>query len=996
MCVVTNTFAQGRKITGKVTSSEDNQPLPGVTVRVTGGTTSSQTNAQGEYSINVADNANSLTFSYIGFTNQIIKLNGQSVVDARLVSNTRDLGEVVVTSYTSQKKANLTGSVVALSGKEIEKLPIVTFDQALQGRAAGVQVTTNSGQPGSGITVNVRGTATINGSTSPLYVIDGVQVNQAGLSGVTTQNALGTINPQDIESIQVIKDAATASIYGSQAGNGVVIVTTKRGKNGKTQIRASAQLGVNSELNPYEVLNSNEYYALRVEAVRNKALNEGTSVNAAINAYNSSILPYIGNGNLTSIPADIPTIDWYRVIFRNARTSLYNLSFNGGDNKTKFFVSGSYNGIQGTIRASDYKKGTIRANIENKATDKLTIESSINVSGALSTGPSTTGGFFTNTPFTGTLFTPPFNNIYNADGTYKQPYPYGENLLQDIEQEKRSTGSFQTISHMALNYEPIKGLVGRAYAGIDFASTRDYNYRPASIPSYAPQNGTGTEIWRRFINWNASGTLTYTHDFNTDHHFQALGGVEYREQNSQVFSGAGQNFSNPLLTLLSSASSYTSITSTYTGAKIFSYLGSVKYDYKGKYLFDGNIRDDGSSRFGANKKFGLFGGVSLGWRLSQEDFLKDVSFLTDLKLRASYGVTGVQPINDFTPYDQFQSGGGAGGYLGSGSLRQNTLGNPNLSWEQSIQKNLGLDFGFFKSRITGSVDVYSKDNSQLILGITLPTSSAFGSIQQNVGKARVRGLDFELNTVNLDLKGFQWTTNFNIALQKSKLIELYNNLQFINTARNYQVGQPLNVLYYFKYAGVNPADGRPMYYDKNDNITYNPVTGDERILGDTNPSSFGGLGNTFSYKGLSLYVFFQYQYGNEAFLQAAQVLEASAASSDNQLKSQLGRWTSPGQITSIPRAYDGFEPIVFDPTNLTSRYIQTASYIRLKQVTLNYKLPVSLTKKVGIPGASIFVQGVNLTTFTNYRGQDPESASNNNLNGYPNPRTITGGITLDL
>ncbi|RYE12476.1 MAG: TonB-dependent receptor, partial [Sphingobacteriaceae bacterium] len=345
------------------------------------------------------------------------------------------------------------------------------------------------------------------------------------------------------------------------------------------------------------------------------------------------------------------------------------------------------------------------------------------------------------------------------------------------------------------------------------------NYRPATIPGYASTNGTGTEIFRRNLDWNTSGTLTYTHTFATDHHLSALGGIEYKEINQSVFSGAAQGFSSPLLTRLSSASTYTSITSTYTGNKIFSYLGSLRYDYKGKYLVNGNIRDDGSSRFGGNKKFGLFGGVSVGWRISQEDFLKDVSFLSDLKLKASYGVTGVQPTGDYTSFDQFSPGGAAGGYQGSSSLRQTALGNPDLSWEQSTQTDLGVDFAFFNNRITGSVDVYQKNNSRLILGVALPSSSGFGTIQQNVGKVEAKGIDLELSTVNLNLKGFQWTTNFNIAFTKNKLKELYNGLQYINTARNYQVGQPLNVYWYYKYAGVNPADGRPMYYDKNDKIT---------------------------------------------------------------------------------------------------------------------------------------------------------------------------------
>jgi hypothetical protein len=345
--------------------------------------------------------------------------------------------------------------------------------------------------------------------------------------------------------------------------------------------------------------------------------------------------------------------------------------------------------------------------------------------------------------------------------------------------------------------------------------------------------------------------------------------------------------------------------------------------------------------------------------------------------------------------DQFAPPAAAGGYLGLSALRQTVLGNSQLSWEQSAQVDLGLDFGLFNSRVTGSVDFYKKHNTKLLLPLSLTPSSGFASITQNVGVVDAKGIDIDLNTVNVDTHGFQWTTNFNIAFTQNKLISLYNGLQFINTTRNYQVGQPLNTYWYFQYAGVNPADGRPLYLDKNQNLTYNPVTADNRNVGDSNPDFFGGFGNTFSYKGLSLDVLFQYQYGNESFIQAAQVLEASGASTDNQLVSQLGRWTTPGQITSIPRAYDGFEPLAYDPTNLTSRYIQTASYIRLKQVSLAYKLPKAVNKKLGLQGVTVFVQGLNLGTITNYRGQDPENTGNN-LQAYPNAKTFTGGLTIDL
>lgn len=998
MFFAVSAMAQQRTITGTVTEKENGRPIPGVTVRIKGARGGTQTSQDGTYSLNVPAGGTVVEFASMGFLSATRTITSGSVISVALESDTQGLNEVVVTGYSVQKQRNLTGAVAVVNGGDIESLPVQTFDKALQGRAAGVQVTTNSGQPGSGISVRIRGVNTINGSTQPLYIVDGVQVSAGGLSTVTTQNVLGAINPADIESIQVLKDAASASIYGSQAANGVVIVTTKRGKTGRTQIRASHQRGVNSQINPYDVLNSDQYYTLRREAVVNRALRLGASVDDAVLDLNSSVF-----GSET-VPSDLTTTNWYDEVFRDANFSTYDLSFSGGDDKTKFFLSGNYNDYEGVALSSLYKRGGLRANVDHKISDKFSLESNITLNYTNSGGPSTDAGFYVNTPFTGALFIPPTNTVYMPDGTYRNGTDLigaqGFNIVQMVKEELRSTKSFQTISNMALNYKVIPDLNIRAYAGIDFADAKNTTYRPSSIPGYASTGGSGSENFLRNINYNTSITANYTKTLNEDHNFSALGGFEYRSAETTQVGASAQGFASPLFTLLSSAATPVSTTSTFTGFKLASLIGSLRYDYKGKYLFSGNLRYDGSSRFGADQKFGLFGGVSAGWRISDEDWLKSAEFISDLKLRGSYGVVGVQPTTDFGALSLYNSPGAIGAYNGAASIRQTQLANPDLTWEQSQQTGLGLDFGFFGNRITGAIDVYQKKTTKLLLNRTLANNSGFTSIIENGGRLDGKGIDFELTTVNLDLaNGFRWSTSFNIALTKNKLKELNAGATRIGTS--YIVGEPTNILYSFKYAGVNPADGRPMYYDKNNNITYTPVansdgTGDDRILGYSNPTSYGGLGNTLSFKGVTLDFMFQYQYGNSSYLQTAQILEASGMSVENNVTSQLNRWTTPGQITSVPRAYDGYtEPGGYDPTNLSSRYVQKASYIRLKQVTLNYKLPTSMTSKIGIPGISVFVQGMNLATITNYRGEDPENTGNN-LNAYPNPKTISGGITLDL
>lgn len=995
MIVVSSAFAQDRTISGTVIDKTEGKPIPGVTVRVRGAQGATQTESNGRYSIKVGPGATSLEFSSLGFVTFTAPLGAGSTINVTLENDSKALNEIVVTGYTTTTKKEATGSIASVSGKQIENLPVQTFDRALQGRAAGVQVTTNSGQPGSGVSIRVRGVGTINGGLEPLYVIDGVQVVAGGLSTVTTQNVLAAINPNDIESIQVLKDAASASIYGSQAANGVVIVTTKRGKAGKTAIKASVQRGVNQQINPYDVLNSQEYYALRREAVVNRALRLGNPVATAISNYNTAAY-----GSATVDPNSLATVNWYDAVFRDANYGEYNLSLSGGSDKTRFFISSVFNDTEGVALSSTFKKGGIRANLDHQVSDKFSFESNINLSFAKSEGPGTNAGFFTNTPFTGALFIPPYNTIYMPDGTYRNGLDLRNgqnvNIVQNVIEELRNTQSFQTISNIALNYKVLPDLRLRAYAGVDFADAKNYTFRPSTIPIYAATGGTGTEGLIRNINYNTSISANYAKLFGNDHNFSATGIFEYRSNQQETIGAGAQGFPSPLFTLISSAATPTSTTSTFTQFKIASLIGNVKYDYKGKYLISGNLRYDGSSRFGANYKFGLFGGVSAGWRITEENFMKSAEFVSDLKLRASYGVVGVQPTSDFGAISLYNSPGAGGAYNGAASIRPSQLANPLLTWEETAQTGLGLDFGFFNNRITGAIDIYKKKVTKLLLDRTLPINSGFTTIRENGGRLDGKGLDFELTTINFDTEGgFKWSTTFNIAFYRNKLIELNGGAQRIGNT--FIVGQPTNILYTFAYAGVNPADGRPMFYDANNNITYVPVAGrDDRIIGFGNPSSFGGFGNNFSYKGLSLDVLFQYQYGNASYLQTGQILEASGMANENQVRSQLDRWTTPGQITAVPRAYDGYtEPGGYDPTNLSDRYVQKASYIRLKQVTLNYKLPTAWTSKIGVPGVSVFVQGLNLATISNYRGEDPENTGND-LNAYPQPRTFAGGLTIDL
>ncbi len=981
-------YAQDRTITGTVVSSDDGLPLPGASVKVKGTNIGASTNANGRYSLAVPSSATVIEISSLGFISQTITIKGL-VINASLASDSKLLNQVLVTGYGVQKKREVTGAIAQIKGESFQDQPIQSFDKALQGRAAGVQVNSTSGQPGGGISVNIRGTATINGSTQPLYIVDGVQMNSGGVSGQTSVNTLASINPNDIESIEILKDAASAAIYGSLAGNGVVLITTKKGKAGKSIIRASAQIGIAKQYNPYELLDAATWYKLRVEAFENQYVRAGLSAAQGATAAAAATFP---NG----VPAVIDDYNWIDAVSQTGKNSQYDLSVSGGDSRTKFFVSGSYNNNDGTILSSNFKRGTLRANLEHNISDKLTVSASLSLAGNKATGPSTNAGFFTNTPFTGVLLTAPVNKVYNADGTFNTTFvgTNNQNSVQNLTQEIRKAGTFQTVSNLALTYKIIPGLSAKVFGGIDFSDVSDLNYRPATLSAAAGSVGSGSESFRRNINYTTTGTLSYAKTFG-DHNFSALAGFEFREVTGTVLTGTAQGFASPVISLLSGASTPTATSSTFTGYRTSGLLGNAKYDYKGKYLLSTNLRYDGSSRFGANNKFGLFYGVSAGWRVIDEDFMKSQTVVSDLKLRASYGETGVQPTDNFGVLALYGIGGQYGNPGLSGGLRPSQLPNPDLTWEVSKQINFGLDLGFLKNRITLAFDIYRKTNSDLILPRTLPGDSGFGSINENAGKAKTEGIDIDLNTTNIDGRDFKWTTNFNIAFNRNELLKLNNGLTNISDFF-YTVGMPLYQIFTYKYAGANPADGRPMYYDKNMNITYNPTTADRYYIGDQNPDFFGGFTNTFKYKGLSLDFLFQYQYGNSSYLQSAQYIEQSGSIANNQLVSQLDRWTTPGQLTAVPRAFQGqVEPGGYSIINLSSRFVEKASYIRLKSANISYRLPESLTQKIKIPSVTLSLQGLNLLTFTNYRGDDPENAGNN-LNFYPNPRIISGGISIQF
>jgi TonB-linked SusC/RagA family outer membrane protein len=998
-------YAQSRNVTGVVTGSDNGQALPGVSIKVTGSNSGTQTDGSGKYSINVS-NGSSLTFTYIGYETKTVNVGAQATLNVALVPNENMLNEVVVSSGFGirQAKKDVTGSTSTISGKEIENLPVQSVDRAFQGRIAGVQVAATSGIPGSAIDVRIRGVSSFGtgaAALSPLYVIDNVQVNSGDLTRATTSsNALAALNPNDIESITVLKDAAASAIYGAQAANGVVVITTKRGKNGATQVNANYYTGYNDNIKDAKLLTGPEYIQLSLEAYANRY---GATSTQYTSFYNTYVTPF---GSI----ANVPTYDWFNAITQKGKGSNYEVNIRGGGEKTQFYMSGNYNKQEGQVFGTTFDRGSFKINLDHQPTKKWEINTSINLS---TVGQRTTsgGGAFANISRIGELQAP-INPIYNPDGSYNTVLPGAYdtyNVLQLVESNKNTTSTKQLTGNVAVKYYILPSLFLRSSFGLDYYNGDENNYLDPRFGDGRATNGDVTTLNTQYINFQNDEVLNYTKTFNNVHNVSALVGFNYRSNTNINLLAESQNFPLYIFTQLSSGATPISTTGGRTYFRTLGYFGKLDYNYKSKYYISGTARYDGSSKFGANSRFGWFPAGAVSYRISQEPFFKNVTFVSDLKIRASYGITGSQGnIGNFDAQSLYSK---SGDYVTNGSLSSgvvNTLGNADLQWEQSKTTDIAVEFSLFKNRITGSAGVYRKLTTSALTPVNLPLTSGFTSVNQNTGKIRNQGYEVQLSSINLDLGGFRWTTDANISYNQNRITEIptatlgANGEYLLGGDFTYTLNRPINQFYTYRSAGVNPADGRAMWYDGNGNITYTLVASRDRVyVGDRNPRYTGGFGNTFSYKGVTLNGFFQFNYGNTVLNSDRPFFERSGSTVDrNQTTDNLRRWTTPGQITDIPKPYFGgtilnIGGITHNSQYATSdRFYEDGSYIRLKSVVLSYDLPKSLLSKAKLRSVRVYLQGTNLLTITKYRGIDPETLLTGDFGQYPQYKNLSAGINV--
>lgn len=989
-CFCIQLMAQ-KAITGKVTDDKGN-PVPNASVLVKGTKTGTTTKADGTFTLTVPADAKTLVISSVDMITQEVALGSQSSFAISLKTDDKALQEVVVTGYQTLRKKDVASAISRISATDIENLPNVNLAQAMQGRAAGVIVANANGVPGGNLSVIIRGVGSITAGTTPLYVVDGVQMNTNTGSINTQNNPLNFLNPDDIESIEVLKDAAAASIYGARAANGVVLVTTKKGKVGKPKFTFNFYAGQSSTLQKVDPLSTKEWYTLRVEALVNAG---ATPASASQTALGNLGLPT--NTPISKIDS-LPSYDWQDEAFQKGTIFNAEMSMQGGNEQMNYYLSGSYSKQSAFIKPTDFERGSMLSKINFKINQKFTLENSLALSTFKQDAPYSLGNTGFGNPAYASAQMLPINPIYNPDGTYYGLPGSGQTIVGTFNHNIMAVGDYvsyvtrtsQFVGNMALSYKVTPELTLRSVVGLDYRLTQDHRYQDPRVNDAFAVSGRLSDQVDNNVNFITTTTANYRKTFNDAHNVNVLAGVEYRRDQNDWFQADGQGFPSFMLRYLSAASTAVGVSGQWTANATFSQFGKLNYSYKSRYVLGYTVRRDGSSRFGLNNKYGVFQSAQVAWNMKEESFLSNVNAISDLKLRYSYGQAGNDQIGNVL-YAQLY--GATRVYGNNPGIFPSQLGNPDLSWETREENNVGVDLSLFRGRVNLTVDAYIKKNKDLLLSRALYNTTGFTNITQNLGEIENKGLEILLAVTPFS-GDFKWTSTFNIAFQKNEVKELYDGLQSLPSDASIRVGYPLGSFFTSEWAGVNPATGRGMWYDIKGNLTYNPAAADRKIVGNIYPKFFGGWVNTFSYKGFSLDAFFQYEYGRiRQDGQFTQMMRMAGATVNTLKYGYDNRWTKPGDVVPVPRTFNGLADYNSVGWGSGTRYLFKTDYIRLKQITLSYDLPASVTKRWNMDGVRFYVQGVNLWTYSEWPSYDPEFTGDN-FGIIPQSKNVTAGFQV--
>ncbi len=996
---------QTKTVTGKVTDAKTGDALSGVTIKASNSNNLTQTTSDGSYSISVSAATPSLVFSYVGYADAEVAVTANTL-NVSLTTSEKSLNEVVVVGYGQAVKKDITGSISKIGSKDVRDFPAPSFESAIQGKAPGVVVESGSGKVGQGIKIRIRGTSSISANSQPLYVVDGLPVTSSSLSDPTNDptDPLVDINPNDIESVEILKDASASAIYGARAANGVVLITTKKGHNNqKTVLELDANTSISNPAKLRHFLDAKEYVKLYNQAVTSDAqyditndLSGYASLDDAIKDYKKLYGTYgltlneLSNG--TDYKDGKVNTDWQSLLFNNnAPSNEINLSATGGDEKTRFFASGFYNTQDAIVINNKFYRYGGRLNLEHNPTKNLSIGINISVDRSQLNRVTTDNAF--STP--GQLVAqPPITPLYDPETGELNSHTLYPNGLFDAKYNSDRQVTNRTIGNVYGNYTILPSLSFRTEFGADILNLYQEAFQGKQTTDGAGI-GKANTIISLATTYNTNNYFTYTPNLGEKNKLTAVLGTSYFQNDSkQSLTNAEQTPSDKIRNL-SGTTSITFANSTDSRYNFLSYFFRVNYAFNDKYLLTASIRDDGSSRFGPNSRYGLFPSVSAGWVLSDEDFLKNSKTISFLKIRASFGLTGNAEIGNTSYFNLYN----VSNYPDLPGYIPSQLPNPDLKWEKTAQSDAGIDFGFLNNRISGEVDVYYKRTSDLLLNINVPSTTGYTILTKNLGNMENKGFEIGITSTNVESKNFRWTTTANAGYNKNKVLNIGGQIiegGFGLTQRAIE-GKPIGEFYGQKFLGVDPATGDAQFLGEDGKPTTDYDAAARVSLGNSNPTWTGGLTNTLSYKNFDLNFFFSFVTGNKIYNAAGVYQTNSFYSLDNQTTDILNAWKKPGDITNVPRL--GY----FYTTGYqnSSRYLYDGDYIRLKNASLGYTLSNSLVKKMHFSSVRLYVSGFNLITITKYPG-DPEVNTETiaNIGGgqdfytVPQARTFTFGLNV--
>ena len=969
--------SQFGNLSGTVTD-ESGMPLVGVSVVIKGTNKGVATDFDGKYSLTDVPKGAVLQFSSVGYQTTDVKANN-SQLNIKLAEATQNLDEVVVVGYGTQKKGDVTTAITSVKTKDLEQRPVISAAQAIQGRAAGIQVVQPNGAPGAGLAVRIRGNTSISASNDPLYVVDGIPVQD-----------ISSIAPNDIESMQVLKDASSAAIYGSRAANGVVLITTKQGKRNEPKVSVNTDIGVSEIAKKIPSLNTQQYYEL---------MNETKAVATAT---------LVGLTDKT---------DWYKETFRAGFTQNTQLSVSNASDNTKYYLSAGHTKEDGIIRSSFFERYNVRLNLEAKMRQWLTFETNLSYADYESNGIISGLGANRAGVVLSVINTPHYAPIWSEKTGEEGWYYYdfkGANLSHPVENISRRADNLlknnRFVGSGSAIVQLMKGLRYKSTLAIDRLSSKENRFTDPKLTSYGRRNyGEAADIRKNNTLLTFDNILTFDKTFSK-HNLSLLGGTSFTNAKMDASEMYATHFLTSDIKTLNAANKIGqgSITNAEEWS-MMSYLGRLSYNYDSKYLLTANFRADGSSKLAPGKRWGYFPSVSVGWRLSRESFLSNIEWLSELKLRGGWGQTGNQAgISSYAYLQRYKiarqnwwgNGANANAMI---TLTPNSFSNPNLTWETTTQSNIGLDVALFKNRLAFAIDAYIKNTTNLLMEVPLPATSPVPSIYRNEGEMTNKGIEFSVDSRNLTGE-LEWNTNFNISLNRNKLnkLSLQKVYYYASTseATSEQVvriteGQPLGKFWGLISEGVDPQTGDIKYKDLNGDGRI--TVSDKTYIGDPNPDFTFGFTNDFSYKNFTLSIFFQGSYGNDIY-NASRIETEGMYDGKNQSTAVLNRWKKRGDITDIPRAVKGTDNI-----KASSRWVEDGSYLRLKTLTLAYNLPTQALQQYGIRKVQPYLTAQNLWTLTNYKGFDPEV--NQGLSGptmgidwgtYPQTKSVIFGLNIEF